>query len=88
MERTSDKEFTRRSWSTGLMVVGALLLIPTLVDLIRTADRVSGTLTIGISPLSILGVLLICVGAILRATGPPKVPPSRPDSPDDSGGGA
>ena len=43
-----------------MMVAGALLLIPTLVTFL-------GTAVIGISPAFVLGVVLLAVGATMRA---------------------
>ncbi len=66
-----------------MMVAGALLLIPTLVTFL-------GTAVIGISPAFVLGVVLLVVGATMRARMgrvSSKGPPPRPDSPGGSDGG-
>jgi hypothetical protein len=66
-----------------MLVAGVVCLIPPLVYLIDTG-------TIGISPIFIIGVVLIVIGTVKRsqyASVPPQSPPPRPDNPDDSDGG-
>jgi hypothetical protein len=62
-----------------MVVAGVVCLIPALVDVLDTG-------TIGISPIFIVGTLLIVIGVVKRSRHGSvslQVPPPRPDNPDD-----